>query len=84
MEGFVCHLGDHDWVLSVPAGKWAIAALAELARERYGVADDKSARFNAFRNYVFSQATMMELYQTLATGGKDGLAKAVAAIVTPA
>ncbi|WP_043602094.1 hypothetical protein [Solidesulfovibrio magneticus] len=84
MEGFVCHLGDHDWVLSVPAGKWSIAALAELARERYGIVDDKSSRFNAFRNYVFSQATMMELYQTLAVSGKDGLARAVAAIVVPA
>jgi hypothetical protein len=84
MEGFVCHLGDHDWVLSVPAGKWSIAALAELARERYGIVDDKSARFNAFRNYVFSQATMMELYQTLAASGKDGLAKAVASLVAPA
>ncbi|WP_235669566.1 metal-dependent phosphohydrolase [Solidesulfovibrio carbinolicus] len=84
MEGFVCHLGDHDWVLSVPAGKWSIAALAELARDRYGIADDKSSRFNAFRNYVFSQATMMELYQTLAVSGKDGLAKAVAGIVAPA
>lgn len=84
MEGFVCHLGDHDWVLSVPAGKWSIAALADLARERYGIADDKSKEFNAFRNYVFSQATMMTLYETYAVSGKDGLAKAVAAIVAPA
>ncbi|MHC1790998.1 metal-dependent phosphohydrolase [Solidesulfovibrio sp.] len=83
MEGFVCHLGDHDWVLSVPAGKWSVAALAELARERYAIAEADSPQFNAFRNYVFSRATMMGLYETYATTGKDGLAKAVAAIVTP-
>jgi hypothetical protein len=84
MEGFVCHLGDHDWVLSVPAGKWSIAALAELARDRYGIADEKSPQFNAFRNYVFSRATMMALYETLATTGKDGLAKVVGGLVAPA
>lgn len=83
MEGFVCHLGDHDWILSVPAGQWSVAALAELAKERYAIADSKSPQFNAFRNYVFSRATMMGLYETYATAGKDGLAKAVAAIVTP-
>ena len=84
IEGFVCHLGDHDWVLTVPAGKWAIATLTDLARERYGIADNASKEFNAFRNYVFSQATMMTLYETYATAGRDGLAKAVAAIVAPA
>ena len=84
MEGFVCHLGDHDWVLTVPAGKWMIAALGDLARERYGIADDTSKAFNQFRNYVFSQATMMGLYEAYASAGGDGLAKAVAAVVAPA
>lgn len=82
MEGFVCHLGDHDWVLTVPAGKWMVAALGELARERYGLAA-ASPDFNAFRNLVFSRGTMMGLYETYAVSGKDGLAKAVAAIVRP-
>lgn len=84
MEGFVCHLGDHDWVLTVPAGKWMVAALGDLARERYGIADAKSKAFNQFHNYVFSRATMMGLYETYAVSGKDGLARAVAAVVRPA
>ena len=54
------------------------------AAAAYGIADDASPRFNALRNYVFSQATMMGLYETLATSGKDGLAKTVAGIVSPA
>lgn len=83
MEGFVCHLGDHDWVLTVPAGKWMIPALAELAKERYGIADANAADFNHFRNYVFAQNTMMGLYEIYATTGKDGLAEAVAKIVKP-
>jgi hypothetical protein len=84
MEGFVCHLGDHDYVLSVPAGKWMIAALADLARERYGLADATFKAFNQFRNFVFSRGTMMGLYEVYAVSGKDGLAAAVAAIVKPA
>lgn len=84
MEGFVCHLGDHDWVLTVPAGKWMIAALSRLARERYAIADEGTPAFNAFRNYVFAHGTMMGLYAVYSASGKAALAEAVAAIVKPA
>ncbi|EPR44589.1 hypothetical protein dsx2_1548 [Desulfovibrio sp. X2] len=86
MEGFVCHLGDHDWVFTVPAAKAMIAELGDLAKERYGI-DDVSAsskHFNNFRNYVFSQATIESLYETYAVKGRAGFASAVAGVVRPA
>ena len=39
MEGFVCHLGDHDWVLTVPAAKWLIPEMKKLAAAKYGMND---------------------------------------------
>jgi hypothetical protein len=85
MEGFVCHLGDHDWVLSVPAAKWSIPVLSQIARERYGMseADLTSKPFYSFRNYVCSQATFMRLYQAYSTAGKAGVAALVEELVKP-
>lgn len=85
MEGFVCHLGDHDWILTVPAAKWSIPLLEEIAQESYGLsADDlKGRKFNALRNYVFSQATIMTLYNIYSASGKDALRKTVFEIVKP-
>jgi len=86
MEGFVCHLGDHDWVLTVPAAKWMIPVLGKMAVENYGMteADLKGAKFNALRNYVFSQGTIMALYEIYASKGEDALKKTVFEIVKPA
>lgn len=86
MEGFVTHLGDHDYVLTVPAAKWTIAALGELAKSRYAMtdADLKGAKFNALRNAVFSKATIMNLYGVYSTAGQKGLADAVERLVKPA
>lgn len=86
MEGFVCHLGDHDWVLSVPAAKWSIPVLSEIARERYGMSEaDLAGRpFNTLRNYVFSQTTIMRLYEAYALRGKAGLAAITEELVKPA
>jgi hypothetical protein len=86
MEGFVTHLGDHDFVLTMPAAQWTVAALRELAAARYGMGEDdlKGARFNALRNYAFSQASAEALYREYATKGPDGLASAVTALVRPA
>ncbi|WP_415713814.1 metal-dependent phosphohydrolase [Maridesulfovibrio sp.] len=83
MEAFVTHLGDHDWVLTVPAAKWLIPAMEEIAVEDYGMskADLKSAKFYAFRNAVFSQATIMALYHLMQKDGKEALRKQVHAIV---
>ena len=85
MEGFVCHLGDHDWILTVPAAKWLIPEMKKLAAAKYNMNDSdlKSRTFNQFRNYAFSQATIMTLYNTFSTKGMAGLEKAVAQIVKP-
>ena len=86
MEGFVTHLGDHDFVFTVPGAKWTIAALGEVARKHYGMNDGdiKSAKFNALRNYAFSQVTVEALYNAYSTQGAEGLASAVAKVVKPA
>lgn len=85
MENFVCHLGDHDFVLSVPAVQWLIPELQSIAANKYRMseADLKGRKFNCFRNYVFSQATAMALYQLYSTRGKDALTEAVTAMVIP-
>ena len=72
MEGFVTHLADHDWVLSVPAAQWT-----------YGIkeADLTKKPFNQFRNYVLSQKTAMQLYGAYSTKGLDGLTAEIAEIV---
>ncbi len=86
MENFVCHLGDHDWVLTVPAVQWLLPVMQTIAVERYAMTekDLNGEMFHCFRNYVFSQATAMTLYHTYSLKGKDGLAEAVAKIVRPA
>jgi hypothetical protein len=86
MENFVCHLGDHDWILTVPAAKWIIPQMEKIAVEKYGMtqADLKAKRFNQFRNYVFSQASIMSLYEIYSTRGKDALTYTLLSIVAPA
>lgn len=85
MENFVIHLGDHDFVLTIPEAKWTIAALGELAKARYAMTDEdlKGAKFNALRNTVFSQATLEALYHTYSTQGPNGLARSVEQLVKP-
>jgi hypothetical protein len=85
MENFVCHLGDHDWVLTVPAAKWIIPIMEEIALEKYGMnkADLGTRKFNQFRNYVFSQASILALYEIYSNRGKDALTYTVLSIVTP-
>ncbi|QJT08153.1 metal-dependent phosphohydrolase [Oceanidesulfovibrio marinus] len=86
MENFVCHLGDHDWILTVPAAHWMIPQMKEIAVQKYGLteADLDGKKFNQLRNYVFSQATIMGLYHLYASQGKDALTDTVLSIVTPA
>jgi len=83
-ENFVCHLGDHDFVLTVPAAKWLIPVMGNIAVKSYGMneADLKGKKFNAFRNFVFSRASIMKLYYIYSTGGEEAVADAVKRIVT--
>ena len=50
-EGFLCHLGD-DFVLSVPAVKWTLPVMKEIAQKDYkaGAADCEGKPFNSLRN----------------------------------
>ena len=85
MEGFVCHLGDHDFVLTVPAAQWLIPVMKDIAATEYGIqgeGESATRRFNALRNYVFSQATVMNLYALYSTKGRDALAATVRSMVT--
>jgi len=85
-EGFVTHLGDHDWVLTVPAAQWLIPVMEKVAVRDYGISegDLRKKPFNQFRNYVFSQATIMSLYEVYAAKGEAELVRTVHSIVTPA
>lgn len=83
MEGFVTHLGDHDFVMTEPMSTWLIRKLGEIATAEYGMSESdlKSAKFNAFRDYVLSQATTERLYHILTTQGDAALTAAVKALV---
>lgn len=85
-EGFVTHLGDHDWVLTVPAAQWIIPIMKKVAIRDYKMSENDLEKkpFNQFRNYVFSQTTIMSLYETYAAQGEAELVRTVHSIVTPA
>ena len=75
-EGYIVHLGDHDWVLSSPASQKSIAMLKTIAAKTYGMngADLDGAAFNHFRNYVGSQLSFMFLNHLEAEQGGMALA----------
>lgn len=74
-EGFLVHLGDHDWVLSGFAAARCVAYLRDYAKRSFGTLPE--ARFNALRNYVGSRVSYMRLYQAIAQGGADALMASV-------
>ena len=84
MEGFLVHLGDHDWVLAVPAAQWILPVLKGVAEQRYNLRgkDLEGLPFNAFRNYVLSQVTMLRLYQVYVAQGEAGVARLTERVVS--
>lgn len=70
-EGYITHLGDHDWVLSVPAAQKSIKVLQEIAKRDYNmtITDLRAAKFNHFRNYIAAQVSMMQINHAMADGG---------------
>lgn len=84
-EGFIIHLGDHDYVLTSSATKKMIEKLGVLFTTKYGMTknDLTSKKFNAFRNYVFSQLSADRLYHIWSAQGEDEFTKAVTALVIP-
>ncbi|WP_196592640.1 TAT (twin-arginine translocation) pathway signal sequence [Pectinatus sottacetonis] len=68
-EGFIVHLGDHDYVLSGPASQKSVIILKKIAVKEYGIRPDNAVEFNKFRNYIGSQVSFMHIYHTMSQGG---------------
>ena len=83
-EGFITHLGDHDFVLTVPAAQWMINELSDIAKKEYGMNDEdlNGKKFNYFRNYVFSRVSAEYLHEIMVKKGREGLIKFVKSLVT--
>ena len=83
-EGYIVHLGDHDFVLSSPAARKTVAVLKKIAKDLYGMseADLQGAPFNAFRNHVGAQLSFMFLNSLEAdSNGFDSIAAEVRKVV---
>lgn len=83
VESFITHIGDHDFIIAMPANTWTTPVLKEIAAADYGLtpADLDGEAFNAFRNYVYAQATMIGLHNVHVTGGKDAVRAVVRELI---
>lgn len=83
-EGFIVHLGDHDYVLTAPAASWMVTKLTEIAKTEYGMSEEdlKGKPFNSFRNYLFSQVSVKQLHQIWVEKGESALTDTVKGIIT--
>lgn len=82
IEPFVVYLGDHDWIISVPAAKWTIPIIENIAKTDYNISDTKSKSFYSFRNYIFSQVTMMGIQHIHASQGEKAVRETVHNLIT--
>lgn len=84
-EGFLCHLGDHDFVLSVPAVKWTLPVMQKIAQQQYGLseADVNGKPFNSLRNMVYSRESAMKIHHALAQEGEKGVQRIMVSVVAP-
>jgi hypothetical protein len=77
VEGHINHLSDHDFVFSGDSATLMIKTLQDLAPQ-YGIEpSSQTARFNLFRNTVFSQMVDMRLYGFLQAGGVAAVKAAI-------
>jgi hypothetical protein len=85
-EGFICHLGDHDFVLSVPAVKKTLPVMREIAATDYRIsaADLDGKIFNHLRNRVYSTHSAMRVHEALVKRGKEGVRELMRQSVRPA
>ncbi|MDR0578050.1 MAG: HD domain-containing protein [Candidatus Accumulibacter sp.] len=85
-EGFICHLGDHDYVLSVPAVATTLPILRQIAAEDYGISerDLDGKPFNALRNRLYSTRSAMRVHETMVREGKEGVRRLMRQTVTKA
>lgn len=82
-EGFLCHLGDHDFVLSAPVVQWTLPVMKEVAMKDYGLSETDCAGkpFHALRNVVYSRFSAMRMANDLAHTGENGVRQAMLGIV---
>ena len=71
VEWFIVYQGDQNWVLSLHAATAVIVALQRYACEVYAMEESEltTNKFNGLRNYVFSQITVLKLYEILSEKG---------------
>ncbi|MDR1519435.1 MAG: Tat pathway signal sequence [Planctomycetota bacterium] len=83
-EGFICHLGDHDFVLSVPAVQWTLPVMREIAKRDYKLSDNdlRGKPFNSLRNMVYSQVSAMRLEHAY-VGGRERVRALMHSVVRP-
>jgi hypothetical protein len=83
-EGFICHLGDHDFVLSMPAVQWTLPVMKEIAASDYKISEKDLAGkpFNSLRNMVYASLSAMRLEQIYTTG-RENLRRAMHGVVQP-
>ena len=63
-----------------------VTVSGKVAVKDYGISENdlKKKPFNQFRNYVFSQATIMSLYEAYSAKGETELTRTIHSIVKPA
>lgn len=85
-EGFLCHVGDHDYVLSVPTVQWTTPIVTEIAKADYKLGDNdmKGKPFNTLRNYIYAQVSAMQMHNAFATKGDKGVRALMHSAVKPA
>ena len=83
-EGFMTHLGDHDFVLTNPAARIMIEQLKKSAKSVYKMSDSdiNGKPFNSLRNYLFSQITVKHLQSIYINGGEAALNEKIREVVT--
>ncbi len=85
LENCITHLGDHNWVVSLPASQWMNPLLERIAQEEYGltVNDLNDRPYYQLRNYLYSQITTLVFYQLYATKGEKAVRNLVRQLVSP-
>lgn len=76
-EAYICHLADHDFVLSVPAIKNTLPIMKEIAVTDYKISESdlNGKPFNQLRNYIYAQHSGMKIHETYANQGKEAVRK---------
>ncbi|MDR0588716.1 MAG: HD domain-containing protein [Burkholderiales bacterium] len=84
-EGFICHLGDHDFVLSVPAVVATLPIMREIAVTDYKISEsDLNGKvFNSLRNHIYSTYSAMRLHEALSKAGKNEVRRLMFLSVLP-